>query len=61
MFFRKKSPLPQVGTRAPEFRLARLEGGEVALEDLLATGQEHECESAGCATNPGRITRAPGG
>ena len=35
MFFRKKSPLPQVGTRAPEFRLARLEGGEVALADLL--------------------------
>jgi len=38
MFFRKKSPLPQVGTWAPEFRLARLEGGEVALADLLATG-----------------------
>jgi len=38
MFFRKKSPLPQVGTRAPEFRLARLGGGEVALADLLADG-----------------------
>jgi peroxiredoxin len=38
MFFRKKSPLPQAGTRAPEFRLARLEGGEVALVDLLAAG-----------------------
>jgi peroxiredoxin len=38
MFFRKKSPLPQVGTWAPEFRLARLEGGETALADLLAGG-----------------------
>jgi peroxiredoxin len=38
MFFHKRSPLPQPGTRAPEFRLARLEGGEVALADLLATG-----------------------
>ena len=38
MFFRKKSPLPQPGTHAPEFRLARLEGGEVALADLLAEG-----------------------
>ncbi len=38
MFFRKKSKLPQVGTRAPEFRLARLEGGEAALADLLAAG-----------------------
>ena len=38
MFFRKKSPLPQVGARAPEFRLSRLGGGEVALADLLAAG-----------------------
>jgi len=38
MFFRKKSPLPQPGTRAPEFRLACLEGGEVTLVDLLAEG-----------------------
>ncbi|HEY1218468.1 MAG TPA: redoxin domain-containing protein [Bryobacteraceae bacterium] len=38
MFFRKKAKMPQVGARAPEFRLARLEGGEVALDDLLATG-----------------------
>ncbi|HEY9141182.1 MAG TPA: TlpA disulfide reductase family protein [Bryobacteraceae bacterium] len=38
MFFRKKVQLPQVGTRAPEFRLARLGGGEAALTDLLAAG-----------------------
>ena len=38
MFFRKKSPLPQVGTRAPEFRLAQPGGGEVTLADLLAAG-----------------------
>jgi peroxiredoxin len=38
MFFRKRSPLPQVGTRAPEFRLKRLEGGEAALADLLGSG-----------------------
>ena len=38
MFFRKKTPLVQVGTRAPEFRLTLLGGGQVALADLLATG-----------------------
>jgi len=38
MFFRKKSPVPQVGMRAPEFRLGRLGGGEAALADLLAEG-----------------------
>jgi peroxiredoxin len=38
MFFRRKSLLPQVGARAPEFRLARLEGGKVAVADLLADG-----------------------
>ena len=38
MFFRKKSPVPQAGERAPEFRLKRLEGGEAALADLLAAG-----------------------
>jgi peroxiredoxin len=38
MFFRKKSPLPQVGARAPEFRLPRLGGGEAVLTDLLVHG-----------------------
>jgi peroxiredoxin len=38
VFLRKKSPLPQPGTQAPEFRLARLGGGEVALADLLTEG-----------------------
>jgi len=38
MFFRKKSPLPQVGAPAPGFRLPRLGGGEEALGDLAAAG-----------------------
>ena len=38
MFSRKKAKLPEVGTRAPEFRLARLGGGDVALADLLIAG-----------------------
>jgi len=38
MFFGKKTPLPQVGARAPELRLRQLGGGEAALADLLAAG-----------------------
>jgi len=38
MFAKKKAPMPQAGARAPEFRLKRLDGGDVALEDLLQDG-----------------------
>ena len=38
MLFRKKLQKPEVGTQAPEFRLKRLGGGEVALADLRAEG-----------------------
>src|SRR5436853_6231273 len=34
---RQHQPL-QTGTRAPEFRLARLDGGETSLHDLIANG-----------------------
>ena len=30
--------LPQVGARAPEFRLPRLDGGEVSLAEIVAEG-----------------------
>ena len=34
---RQHQPL-QTGARAPEFRLARLDGGETSLHDLIANG-----------------------
>jgi peroxiredoxin len=38
MSSRRQNPLPSVGTLAPGFRLANLEGAEVTLSDLIARG-----------------------
>src|SRR4051812_15154113 len=38
MASRRQNALPNLGTRAPGFRLAKLDGGEVALADLIAEG-----------------------
>jgi peroxiredoxin len=38
MSFFKRRQLLQAGARAPEFRLARLEGGEVSLAEIIASG-----------------------
>ena len=39
MASRRQRPLLDAGTRAPDFRLARLEGGEASLAELAAGGR----------------------
>jgi len=38
MAARRQRPLLSTGSRVPEFRLARLEGGEMSLQDVLTGG-----------------------
>src|SRR6476659_711344 len=38
MASRRQRLLISTGARAPEFRLARLDGGEASLQDLIANG-----------------------
>src|SRR5579872_1181839 len=38
MAARRQNPLPVPGSRAFDFRLPRLDGGEAALHDLIASG-----------------------